>query len=166
MKTLLFLLFPLITWAQLSISGLWPEPIGGQPGQVRIYGNEGPYWGYLDQQNILENLLIRGSSRPGLLRIADNFGKESHIFSIGGDLAFKMYSDSARNISGSFRIQGSNGQDLFTFRQDGSIRFTRFQSKVDGISINQDYHIPVIDPAGNLIYFKVRGSVLRLILRQ
>lgn len=111
----------------------------------------------------LESLNIRGRSAPGVLNIYDNFGKVVPIFSIGGDLAVKMYSDPARAISGSILFQNSSGEDVFRFRQDGSIRFT----KIIPHAINQSkfYYVPILDEVGNMVYVRVNGAVVGYLYR-
>lgn len=111
----------------------------------------------------LESLNIRGRSAPGVLNIYDNFGKVVPIFSIGGDLATKMYSDPARAISGSVVFQNSAGEDVFRFRQDGSIRFT----KILPHAINQSkfYYVPILDEVGNMVYVRVNGAVVGYLYR-
>lgn len=114
---------------------------------------------------VYDNLLIKGTSAPGLLRIGDNFGKETLIFSIGGDLAIKNYANPAMAITSSIRFQDNAGADVHTFYQDGRIKFSKRPSAIwSTISTTRTYFVPIINDVGDQSFIQVRGMWLRNLL--
>ena len=111
---------------------------------------------------VYDNLLIKGTSAPGLLRIGDNFGKETLIFSIGGDLAIKNYANPAMAITSSIRFQDNAGADVHTFYQDGRIKFSKRPTAIwSSISTTRTYFLPIINDVGDQSFIQVRGGWLR-----
>lgn len=113
-----------------------------------------------------DDLIIKGTSRPGLLRISDNFGKEVKLFSIGGDLAIQLFADTNKQITGSLVIMSAAGEELIRIKQNGEIQYTkRAGLDPNTIQATKSYMIPVIDEVGNQKFINISGRKLATILK-
>lgn len=113
-----------------------------------------------------DDLLIKGKSKPGVLRIGDNFGKETKIFSIVGDLAIQLFADPAKQITGSLVIHDQTGKEVFRIKQDGEVMYNnRKENDPNNISQTKNYSILVIDEVGNQKFIRVSGKKLAALLK-
>lgn len=113
-----------------------------------------------------DDLLIKGKSKPGVLRISDNFGKEAKIFSIVGDMAIQLFADPLKQISGSLVIHDQAGKEILRIKQDGELMHpNRKENDPNTISQTKNYSILVIDEVGNQKFIKVSGKKLAALLK-
>jgi hypothetical protein len=106
-----------------------------------------------------DKLVIKGVTSPPSLKIISPFGDGPEFSNIQGDLSLKLYRNDDKQMVSGFRIQDSEGNDVFTFKQDGTIKLDKIPlTYISWINPSKTYYFPILDEVGNQVFIQVVGE--------